>query len=371
MLKISLIIRSLEAGGAERVLVSLANYLVKRGFEVHILTLSHEAQGSFYPLDQKVTVHYLGREVTKPTNPFAYGWWVIKSMMGLRKAVKALEPQVIISFMYLMNIATLMLIRDLHIPVIVAERTDPSSHKTHWLLQRLRLGMYPYATYIAVQTESAASYFSGSLRLKIVITPNPVAPPPTTASRPKKKPSKTIVTIGRLDPVKDQPTLIRAFAKVHPVFPDWKLMIYGQGPDQQKLAELIAQLNLQDTVTLAGTMKDIWSVLAKADLFVFPSRYEGFPNALCEAMSAGLPVIASNVTGNKDVVQNMVNGLLFEAGNVDALAALMQELIEDPKQRTALGLEAQKITKQYPPDKIFKIWEDMIKDSSKTAEVLP
>ena len=361
MLKISLIIRSLEAGGAERVLVSLANYLVKRGFEVHILTLSHEAQGSFYPLDQKVTVHYLGREVTKPNHPLPYGWWVIKSMMGLRKAVKALNPQVIISFMDLMNIATLTLTRGLRIPVIVAERIDPAFHKIHWLLRKMRLWMYPYAKYVSVQTESAASYFSGSLRAKIVITPNPVAPPPTSAPISKTQTFKTILTIGRLDPQKDQQSLIQAFAKLHPAFPDWKLMIYGQGPDQQKLAALIAQLNLQDTVTLAGTTKDIWSVLAMADLFVFPSRYEGFPNALCEAMSAGLPVIASNVTGNKDVVQNKVNGLLFEAGDVDALAALMQELIENPKQRIALGLEAQKIAKQYPSEKVLKIWEDMIK----------
>ena len=98
-------------------------------------------------------------------------------------------------------------------------------------------------------------------------------------------------------------------------------------------------------------------------MFIFPSLYEGFPNALCEAMRVGLPVIASDCSGNRDIIQNGVNGLLFPVGDIKALKKCIQHLVSNPKLAQELGENAKKIINDYPPEKIFSKWEALFQRS--------
>ncbi len=109
-------------------------------------------------------------------------------------------------------------------------------------------------------------------------------------------------------------------------------------------------------------------MLINADLFVFPSHYEGFPNALCEAMAAGLPVIVSNCSGNIDVVQDGINGRLFTIDDVGALILLMKELISDPLQCQKLSQNAMTLSDHYSPDKIYQLWDAVIEDAAASQQ---
>jgi len=118
-------------------------------------------------------------------------------------------------------------------------------------------------------------------------------------------------------------------------------------------------------VFLPGDVQNIQEKLLEADLFIFPSRFEGFPNALCEALATGLPTIASNCSGNVDVVQDGVNGRLFSVGNVDQLTTTSLELIHDLPQRQLLSKNAKKLPQTFSPERIYKLWDTVMEIDSK------
>ncbi len=354
-MQLVLVISSLYAGGAERVLSGLANHWAKKGHQVTILTFAPSDAIPFYPLDKKVKLKPLGLSETSPS------LWhrllnIIKRILTLRKIIKALSPDVVVSFISSMNITTLLAAWGLRIPVLASERTHPLYHKLPPLDDLLRRLLYPQAAKIVVQTQSAANYF---LPLdNIAVIPNSVRLPRTLALQ--QTDVHHIISVGRLISTKGFDSLIQAFSKIAQEFPYSHLTIYGEGEDRRKLEELISRLNLTGRVFLPGLVQDIHSQLAQADLFVFPSQYEGFPNALCEAMAAGLPVIASDCSGNVDIIQDGINGRLFPVGDIEKLAPLMREMIQDPAQRYRLSTEAQKITERLAEDKIYQMWDELI-----------
>jgi glycosyltransferase involved in cell wall biosynthesis len=217
--------------------------------------------------------------------------------------------------------------------------------------------LYPKAFFVVTQTASSASYFKNLTNLKVI--PNAVFP----ISKSRKIYGNTIrriVSVGRLCPFKGFDTLIRAFSYLHKEYPKSRLTIYGEGKERSKLEELIRSLGLQKKVFLPGTTQAIQEALLKADLFIFPSHYEGFPNALCEAMAAGLPVIASNCSGNIDIIRDGIDGRLFPVGNVEALTRIIRELLSDKAQCKRLAHNARAVCNRFHPNKVFKLWDELI-----------
>ena len=138
------------------------------------------------------------------------------------------------------------------------------------------------------------------------------------------------------------------------------ITIYGEGILRNFLTKLISFLNLEDRIFLPGIATEVETVLTSADLFVFPSIYEGFPNALCEAMSCGLPVIASNCSGNIDIVEEGVNGLLFNVADVDGLVSCIKKLLDNSDYANKLAVNAQDVVNKFSEPEILKLWDNVL-----------
>jgi sugar transferase (PEP-CTERM/EpsH1 system associated) len=151
----------------------------------------------------------------------------------------------------------------------------------------------------------------------------------------------TIVgTVGRLDPVKDHAGLLRAFAELTALHPDALLLIAGDGPCRDELAGLAFSLGLGERVRLLGNCRDVPGVLAALDLFVLPSIAEGMSNTVLEAMASGLPVVATRVGGNPELVEEHVTGRLIRSRDPRALAEAMAVYLDDPHVRAVHGKAA-------------------------------
>jgi GalNAc-alpha-(1->4)-GalNAc-alpha-(1->3)-diNAcBac-PP-undecaprenol alpha-1,4-N-acetyl-D-galactosaminyltransferase len=358
---LALIISSLQTGGAERVLSELANAWSVKGYQISLITLSAEDEKSIYPLNSRVQLFPLNQASSHHTSLLERLKRIARRIFILRKTLKSLKPDAIISFVDVMNITTILATRFLEIPVLVSERTHPAYHKLAYFYKILRRLTYPYADKVISQTDTASNYFSTLPLSKKVVIPNSVNKP----VRQKKhddiiKPVHHIVSVGRLCPNKGLQILIRAFSKVLTQNPNLKLTIYGEGEMRANLEQLIKELDVANAVFLPGVIQDIQTALIDADLFAFPSYYEGFPNALCEALAIGLPVIASNCSGTIDIIQDGVGGRLFPVGDVNALTDLLQELITDISQRVMLSEKAQHVIERFSHTSVMKRWEDVL-----------
>ena len=358
MSHIVLVIASLNPGGAEHVLSNLANYWVSQGYDVSLITFSAVNYAPFYYLDSRVNLIQLGQS-SSAASLFSQKWRLLKRLFLLRKTIKKNRPDVIISFIDMMNVIVLAVTRRLKIPVIVSERIDPTHHPVSMFRQWLRLKLYPLAACLVVQTERVARYFPKHFKQFIKIIPNSVVMPDIQRDEAFKD-IRHIVSVGRLAYQKGYDTLIHALSTIIKFYPDIILTIYGEGPERKNLECLIESLDLKNHVYLPGTTKDIQMVLRRADLFIFPSRYEGFPNALCEAMAMGLPVIASDCSGNVDVVRDGIDGKLFPVNDIALLANITLELLRNPYECTRLAYHAKEVCDRFHPDCIFSLWDDVI-----------
>lgn len=166
--------------------------------------------------------------------------------------------------------------------------------------------------------------------------------------------SKTIISTGRLDPIKNFPLLIKAFASIAPAFPDWTLEIYGVGSRKEQLLELINILGMTDRVFLKGYTSDVLSVLEKASFFAFSSYCEGFPMSIIEAMGCGLPVVSTQCPcGPKDIITPGKDGFLVPVDDEKALAEKMSLLMADDELRCRMGAAARERAADFSIDKII------------------
>lgn len=354
---IALTISSLNSGGAERVLSELANYWASQGHQVSLITLADPISKPFYLLALQINLVQLNH-TQSGSSLFIRLLNIISRISALRKTYQSLKPDVIISFVDIMNLTALIASKGYNIPVIVSERIDPHFYPLPVLYVKIRPFIYKWANRVVVQTKNAGAYFSDTIPKKIEIIPNAVKQKKCNAQNSNI--TKNIISIGRLDKQKDHKTLIYSFHKLLKNHPQINLTIYGEGPERSNLEQLIQDLHLEGKVFLPGLTQNVDAVLENADLFVFPSLYEGFPNALCEAMAAGLPVIASNCSGNVDIIRDGIDGLLFPVGDEGTLVEKMHDLISDSKKRQILSKHAQEISQRYHTDHIFHLWNQLI-----------
>ncbi len=281
-----------------------------------------------------------------------------------------------LSFVDNTNVLTLLATRRLAVPVIVSERIDPSLYDVGCAWRVLRDVMYRYAEAVVCQTNSTLDWFQKRTKIRGRVIPNPVAVPPRPATsreqqRKDRSMGRVMVAMGRLVPQKGFDILLDAFSLVAERHSDWSLKILGSGPLRDQLEKQAVTLSLAGRVHFTGEVEDPFPVFYASDLFVLSSRFEGFPNALCEAMACGLPVVSFDCpSGPADIIRHGVDGILVSPGDVGALAGVLDRLMSDFQERERLAKLAPEVVMRFSVEKVLSLWEQLFDDlpSAKTIE---
>jgi glycosyltransferase involved in cell wall biosynthesis len=347
-----------RGGGAEKVLVTLANEWIARGWDVHVITIAASRRDE-HVLDPRA--HRLALGVASvSSNVFSAQRSNAKRLWGLRQAVLGVQPDVVISFIDTVNITTVMALLGTGLPVVIAERCDPRQVPLAASWRLLRRATYPFASMLVIQTEELRSW-AGRLvdRQRVRVIPNPLPPQPEVPSAPVEAGRRRALAIGRLTHQKGFDLLLNAFATIASIHRNWDLVILGEGPDRHLLEAQSERMGLADRVRFLGKVESPQPWLRSADMFVLPSRFEGFPNALIEAMGAGIASVSFRCpTGPAVIIRDGVDGVLVEPQNVDALARAMSVLMADDEKRRELGLRASSVLERFSVNRVISAWEE-------------
>ena len=346
-INIAHLIGSLGRGGAEQQVVSLINNLDEDRFNKHVVVLWDKADG--FKNDLKKNIQYYSVQYRRRTMP-----------LGLFKLIKYFRKNkinILHSHMYDPNKIASITGNLAKVPCIVTSEHGKNlwKKKRHHLVEKHLIDR-------SVKMRVAVSEDIKHLRIKndklnpnkIITIPNGVSIPATIPN--KKKVPQVIGAMGRLVDAKDYFSLIDTIKIVRDAGNDLKLLIAGEGLLKEKLEKYINKLGLNKSAELVGFQKpDLF--LGKIDIFAMSSQREGMPVALLEAMSFGLPVVATDVGGIKEVVENNIDGLLSESKNPKAMAENIIRIVQDANLRDRLGFAARnKIVEQYSIKNIANLY---------------
>jgi glycosyltransferase involved in cell wall biosynthesis len=381
------------AGGIERVMCNFANEFVKRGHTVTLACLDTEKGLPLYSLDTQVkfiNMAFLG----KPFINFSYylkkGEKELLRTLGgsqmifrgkklpdpkkeyfnqqfisrLGKVIEITQPEIIVCVStdssYFAQEACGNKIPTVTMCHVEAKRmVENADAKEKLALTRSKAVQVLMPSYVNVVKNAGVR--------NVVYIPNIVEQiqQEECAALTDTKDYYTVITVGRVE-INQKRThlLVEAFSKLAPDFPNWQLKIYGEvdnGSYTKKIKKIIEDRQCAQRILLKGTTKQIGIELKKADLFAFPSAYEGFSLALTEAMSHGLPVIGyKNCSSVNELIQDGVNGYLCEDGLEDFTAKL-KRLMQDQTLRVKMGQAAHNAMQAYAPEKIWDQWEELLK----------
>lgn len=352
-MKAAFVISSLGAGGAERAMSELAAFLVAKGWDVALATFDSADTIDFYPLPSQVRRVHLAR--SGPTRSL-FAKLAANAGRGraLRSLIRREQPDVVLSFMETTNVLCLLATVGLRIPVVVAERIDPSMHvevPRPW--RTARRFLYRRAAAVVAQTEAAADWLRHHCRTQVDVIPNALRqlPRPATARAP------LVLAIGRIQPQKGFDLLLDAFARIHRRHPEWRLAIVGDGDQRAALQARASSLGLGDHIEWPGRSNEVEAWYARASVVAVPSRFEGFPNVLLEAMAMGAAVVAADCrSGPREMVVPGENGLLVPVDDSAALAAALEQLLSDSALRARLGAAATDVRSRFGAEKILSMW---------------
>lgn len=356
-MKVALVVSSLSPGGAERVMSHMANHWAELEWDIVIITLSGPSVGDFYPLHSKIRRVHL--DLRRPTSGLTDKLLCnLRRLMQLRMKLKQETPNVVLSFMDNTNVLTMAASLGMGVRTILSVRNNPRFRQLPLFWQLGRRFTYRLSTYVVAQTEGAAQWIRDNTYARVVVIPNPAR----AVSPPKGPREKLILAAGRMIPEKGHDILIDAFVRIQQDCPDWQLVIIGDGPLRNSNLQRIAEAGLSNKVIFPGTVVDIDSWLSRCGIFVHPSRSEGFPNALLEAMAAGAPVVSCDCDfGPRDMINNGVTGLLVPPEDTIALARAMKELICDETLRATLASNAVCVREIFDPQFIMQRWEALFR----------
>jgi glycosyltransferase involved in cell wall biosynthesis len=347
-----------QGGGAERVLANISSALAQRGHDVIVVSFDPARGIPFYQFDPSVSFRPLQVGDVRRRTRFSEAF---KRIGALRSMARKTRPDVAIGFMHSAYIPLAIATVGTGIPIIGSEHIV-FDHYRDRTLERIALRLVSYVlSGMTAVSESMRQTFPPAIRLKMSVIPNPVARRGTVANMEGGK-QKTILSVGRLDPQKDQRTLISAFARISDKFPDWRLRIVGEGHLREELESQIRQEKLEGRVDLPGASNDISDEYSRAQLFVLPSKYESFGLVTAEAMMHGLPAIGfADCAGTNELIRDASNGLLVSGTDrVQGLADAMAKLMSSPEDRKRFGLSAQSGTGIVSADVIALEWERLL-----------
>jgi len=349
MMKIVFLIDRMSGfGGAQRVIANLANAFQRGGHSVCIM-LTGNMEKSVYPLESGVEVRCVQESSVNR----------IRKIRRMRHAIRSYAPDVIISFLTMVNVLTLMAAFGTGIPVVVSERNDPDQCTgEEKLLSRL---FYRFSDCVVVQTEKIGDKIRKFYAGGIVVIENPITP--HTVEKTDYTLKKKLLAVGRLDCQKNYPFMLRSFRMfLENGRKECVLDIYGTGREKQAIEELAVRLNIEKNVFFKGNVAGMIALEKGYDCYIMTSDYEGMPNALAEAMSVGLPCISVDCDGGgaAALIDSGSNGILVRKGDLEDFVRQMERVYEDAELRKALGEKAKALRERLSEEAVLLKWRRLI-----------
>lgn len=358
--RVTVVCGALNGGGAERVVIDLCRHLRDNDREVTLVSLTSGADA--YEAPSGIARVRLDVRRKSPTL-FHTFWNAFKRSIVVRRNILRSRPDVVVTFIDRINIVTLISLFGTGIPVIVSERIHPGYNPIEraWLI--LRKWVYPFANVVTVQTNEGADWLRRHIWFsRPVVMPNAIRQSEDLGegilSRPTDGPF--ILAVGRFDKQKGFDLLLEAFRQTGLASQGWSLVILGEGPEGQALKEQADRLGIGQATVFPGFCK-VGPWLRAADIFVMSSRYEGFPNALLEAMQLGCACVSFDCpSGPRDLIESGKNGLLVPPQDVGALSKAICSLASDTSLRERLAAEAQAVQQKFNVVSIYTRWINLI-----------
>ncbi len=353
-MKIAFIIPSMLKGGAERVISVLCNKFSDRNHIVYLL-LSENSKEIEYPLDSNINI----RDISSSKHSF-----IAKMPEYIKKIKRVLikeHIEVVVSFITRTNVCAIIACRQLKIPVIVSERNNPYLVPADRISKLIRKIIYEFSDGYVFQTTYARNYFSKRIIEKSRIIMNPMSEIDFQKVDFNEK-RDVIISACRLAPQKNLPLLIEAFSKIEKEIPNVNIEIYGDGPEKNRIQNMIQHKGLTDRIYLMGQTDDIISIIAKSKYFVLTSNFEGLSNALMEALCVGAACLATDspTYGNRELIKNNENGYLVPVKDVDIFSKKLLEIVKNDEVARRFSQKAYALYNKVNSDVIADKWEDYI-----------
>lgn len=347
-MKLVILMGSLTMGGAERVATTLASYLSEHNVKTYLISFDNKE--SSYTLDKRV--NFINNKVAINSGRIAGIKQRLKFMFNCLNDIK---PDLIFTMFWDINLyAFLYKAFGKHkVKLISSERCNPNEIKG--IEKYLKLFSSNKTDGFIFQTERAKSCYSKKVQAKSTVIHNAISNPLLkSVDESSIMTEKTITTMGRLEEQKAHDVMIKACAPVLKKHPEYKLVVYGEGSLRKNLESLIESLNMQNNVFLPGNTQYAINEVAKSQIFLLSSRYEGMPNALMEAMSLGIPCISTDCDmGPAELIEDGTNGYLVPVDDINSITQKIEYLISNENQRKYISDNSKKINETHSIEKIY------------------
>jgi glycosyltransferase involved in cell wall biosynthesis len=408
--RLAFVIAHLGPGGAQRVAVNAANTLVDRGIDLHVILVGENK--NVYRLDPRITLHAAGAgsavddasdadtiETKRKSNldtrggkdrgsggviglarkllphgtfrgaisryvltPAFFAAGLAKRTFWLRRKIKSIEADAVLSFLTQTNILTVLATRGLNTRTVISERNDPRLQRHRRRVELLRKFLYRHADIVTANSRGALTALEAFVpRDKLAFLPNPLALPASIEVASLEAP--TIITVGRLVEQKGLDVLIAAWASAAPRLSGWRLAIVGDGPLRGELEALAQNLGVANSIDWYGHLTDPFPLVCAAKFFVLTSRFEGTPNALLEAMACGLPGVVSDASpGPCELAgEDESAGLIVPVEDASATADAIVKLASNEPLRKRLSAGALDRASEYEADRALSVWLKLLR----------
>tara|TARA_B100000575_G_C23137754_1_gene661370 strand:- start:62 stop:1174 length:1113 start_codon:yes stop_codon:yes gene_type:complete len=364
---IVIVVSAMNMGGAQRVVSILCNHWSQNGYNVTLISTFTGENINYYELNDNVVLkNVTDSHLFSKIKLLNLVW----KLIHLRKLIKNQNPDVVISFLARVNVASALSMIGIKSPLIICERTWPPfaslNNKFLWIYRILFKGVKR----IIVQTSKSKDWLTQNFPSNIVkVIPNPAAYPLPLSNERSVHPNsiiiqnkKVILASGRLHKYKQFDLLIKAFFKLKDKHPDWDLVILGDGEERDMLNNMAMQFDITKRVHLPGSIGNMSEWYERADLFVLSSIVEGFPNVLLEAMTYGLPSISFDCdTGPRDIIQDGDNGILVNPNDKElGLEKAIDKIITNQQLSRKIAKNSILLREKYSISNIIQKWNNIL-----------